>query len=202
MTHGAAPFVAALFLALFGGTVVATAVADRRGLIPGEAVYLSAWAPVLTAGLSLGAAAVHFAVIGEHFAEYPPYGLVFALLAWFQSGWAVAYVARPHPRLAVTAMAVNLAAVIVWLTSRTVGLPFGPERWVPEAVGAADTLASGLESLLTLGLVVALVPGLGVRGRLPAPAAVAYVGAALLGIGILTTLVIASMGPEAHVTAR
>jgi hypothetical protein len=31
---------------------------------------------------------------------------------------------------------------------------------------------------------------------------VAYVGAALLGIGILTTLVIASMGPEAHVTAR
>lgn len=51
--------------------------------------------------------------------------------------------------------------VLLWVASRTVGLPIGPSTWTPEPVGAIDTIASGDE------LALALLVGF----RLRAPAA-------------------------------
>src|SRR5215469_4359432 len=39
--------------------------------------------------LSVGAAAIHFAVVFEHFAEYILYGVFFLVIAWAQLIWPV-----------------------------------------------------------------------------------------------------------------
>src|SRR5215467_11387989 len=41
------------------------------------------------AALSAGAAAIHFAVVFEHFAEYAPYGVFFLVISWAQVIWPV-----------------------------------------------------------------------------------------------------------------
>jgi hypothetical protein len=108
--------------------------------------------PSTLAILAFGAAAIHFAVSPDHFGEWAPYGVAFACLAWFQLLWAATYlVGRARPST-IAAVVVNAGAVIVWVWSRTIGLPIGPDPGSPEPVGFADALSSGLEALLVLGL--------------------------------------------------
>ncbi|HEY3334803.1 MAG TPA: hypothetical protein VGK16_06140 [Candidatus Limnocylindrales bacterium] len=104
------------------------------------------------AALSLGAAAIHFAVIPDHLEEWWAFGLCFAGLGWFQAVWPIIYRDRPTRPLASLAVAVNFATVIVWAWSRTAGLPVGPEPGMPEAVGAADLVSTLLEVALVAGL--------------------------------------------------
>ena len=59
----------------------------------------------------------------------------------------------------------NLAIVALWLTSRLVGLPFGPDRWQPEAIGPKDLLASYDEVAVALLVATLLLAG----GRRMAP---------------------------------
>ena len=68
---------------------------------PVEAIRIDLFA---LSTLSLGAAAIHFAVIGEHIAEYALFGVFFALIGWFEALWAIAYVMRPTRRLAGAAI--------------------------------------------------------------------------------------------------
>ena len=58
-------------------------------------------------------------MIGEHFAEYPPYGIAFTALAWFQVGWAVGWVIERRRPIALAAIAINGGALAVWAISRT-----------------------------------------------------------------------------------
>ena len=111
-----------------GGLVIAALLLGRPGRLPSTAVDFVTWSSVVAAALSFGAAAIHFAVIGEHFAEYPPYGVAFTAFAWFQVGWAVLYLRRRTRGLAVLAIVVNLGALIVWAVSRIAGLPIGAWR--------------------------------------------------------------------------
>ena len=104
------------------------------------------------AALSVGSAAIHFAVIPDHLEEWWAFGLAFALLGWFQAVWPIVYLDRPTRRLAWIAIVVNLATVVVWAWSRTAGLPVGPEPGMPEAVGAADLIATAFELALVVGL--------------------------------------------------
>ena len=68
--------------------------------------------------------------------------------------WAGLVLRRPwDTRLLVVGAAASIGIVLVWATSRTVGLPFGPERLNAEPVGLKDVLASSDE--LLLGAVVA-----------------------------------------------
>lgn len=103
--------------------------------------------------LSFGAAGIHFAVSPDHFAEYAPYGVFFAFLAWFQVLWAAGYLARPDAGWARVAVVVNACVVVLWVYSRAIGLPFGPDPGGIEPVGVADTISSGFEALLVVGLV-------------------------------------------------
>ena len=50
------------------------------------------------AALSVGSAAIHFAVIPDHLEEWWAFGLAFALLGWFQAVWPSSYLdGRPPP---------------------------------------------------------------------------------------------------------
>ena len=117
-----------------------------------RALPMSWWA-----ALSLGAAAIHFAVIPAHFEEWWAFGVFFAVLGWFQAVWPFAYLDRPTRSLAWIAIVANLATVILWAWSRTAGLPVGPEPGMPEAIGAPDVVATALELALVVGLLVTQV---------------------------------------------
>lgn len=102
--------------------------------------------PLVT--LSLAAAGIHFAVLPEHLTEYPVFGYLFLALAWFQVLWPACYMLRPVRLAGLAAILVNLGAVLVWVLSRTTGLPFGPEPGHPEALGPLDLVASAFEIVL------------------------------------------------------
>lgn len=154
--------------------------------------------PAMLGALSFGAAAVHFAVSPDHFAEWLPFGVAFACLAWFQVLWAAAYLVRPSSRLARTAIVVNAAVVVVWAWSRTIGLPIGPEPGSTEAVGFADVLSSGLETLVVLGLLAAGTPLAARLARRPAGRDAAVV--VVVGLVIVATVAaMATLAPQAMV---
>ena len=58
--------------------------------------------------LSLGAAAIHFAVTSAHFQEWWAFGLFLAAIGWFQALWPIAYLLMPGARTAGLAVLVNL----------------------------------------------------------------------------------------------
>jgi len=103
--------------------------------------------------LSLGAAAIHFAVISEHFEEFWAFGLFFAATGWFQAWWAVEYSLRSRTRLLwALGVVINAGIVATWLASRLVGLPFGPQPGEPEPIGLPDVAATALEAILVIVL--------------------------------------------------
>ncbi len=128
------------------------------------------------AAFSAGAAAIHFAVISEHFEEYWVFGVFFFLVAWFQAASAVVIVARPDSRLFLAIAVVNALVTVIWIWSRTEGLPIGPEAGVPEVVGAPDVLSTVLEAL-SVAWAIAMLSRIASK-------------AASRGVGILTTAIV------------
>jgi hypothetical protein len=126
---------------------------DRSGML---------WA---TASASAGAGAVHLAVTREHFAESALYGWFFLALAAVQLGWAAWVLCRPSRQLLLAGASASAAVVLLWLATRTVGIPIGPAAGGVESVGVLDVLASLAEVLTVLGagasLRVATPPWLG-----------------------------------------
>jgi FtsP/CotA-like multicopper oxidase with cupredoxin domain len=142
------------------------------------------------AALTMGAAAIHFAVAPDHLAEYPLYGIFFILLAVAQVGLVVAVLAVPSRRLFAGAAAGTLAIVGLWLVSRTVGLPLAPVPWHPEAIGVPDvatTLMEGVSAVLFLLLLWrprrARRRGRIRMGLMTAPALLIAIPATVLGVG-------------------
>jgi hypothetical protein len=109
------------------------------------------------AAASLGAAAIHFAVIVPHFDEYAPFGIFFLVVGWFQAIWAILIVASDDRRLLTVGAVANVLVIVVWIASRTVGLPLGPTPWVAEDVGLADVISTTLEAILVGGASLLLV---------------------------------------------
>lgn len=155
---------------------------------------------VLAGALSLGAAAVHAAVVGVHAAVDPLEGLLFALAAALQAAFGVAVVLSRRPVAALGLGAVNCAAVLAWLWSRTLGLPFGSHAWLPEAIGPLDALATLFELLAVaaaIGVLVAL--RLSHRGAARLSSALTYLGSAVLVIAAATAVVLTTAyPPEPH----
>ncbi len=108
---------------------------------------------LLIAGL-VGSAVIHAAVVPEHLDEWSAAGSFFMLLTAAElavAGWLC--LGAKVPAL-LAAAALSAGPLLVWLWSRTSGLPFGPEPGEPEAIGMADVAACVLE---VLTLVLALV---------------------------------------------
>lgn len=109
----------------------------------------------VTAAGIVGAAGVHLAVTPEHFGEAFVYGLFFAVTAALQLALAAALVARPGRGLLRVAVAANLAVVLLWLMTRTIAIPLGPDAGSTEEIGVLDLLATGFELVsLTAGAVL------------------------------------------------
>src|SRR5215469_9253234 len=103
------------------------------------------------AALSAGAAAIHFAVVFEHFAEYTLYGVFFLVISWAQAIWPAVLLWRPSRPWLWLGIAGNAIVIAVYVASRTVGLPFGPDLHNAESVGALDVVSCVLEFGLIAG---------------------------------------------------
>jgi len=109
---------------------------------------------------SLFAGTVHAGLCPSHFREATLFGLFFALAATLQLAWAATVLVRPSRALLMAGAIGNLLTIGVWLISRTVGIPFGPEPWRPEAVGLGDVFTSAVELAVAIGVVRLLARGL------------------------------------------
>jgi hypothetical protein len=103
------------------------------------------------AALSVGAAAIHFAAIFEHFSEYLLYGVFFLIIAWAQAIWAAVVLWRPSRLWLWLGIAGNAIIVVVYFASRLTGLPFGPDKRHTEAFGALDLVSVVFEVALVAG---------------------------------------------------
>jgi len=150
--------------------------------------------PVAMAVMSVGAAAIHFAVMGSHLDEYVWFGVFFAVAAWYQALWAIAVVASPSRRRLIRGLTANAVIIGVWVASRTIGLPFGPEPGEVEPVGTADLVATALEVLIIAGCGVGLASEAGrARWTQRRPFEVVCVVLGLCSI-LVATIALASVG--------
>jgi len=124
----------------FGGNEVETRPATVRPFLLGG-----------LAAFSVGAAAIHFAVVFEHFAEYTLYGVFFLVISWAQLIWPVVLLWWPSRLWLWLGSAGNAIVMAVYVASRTVGLPIGPDLHHAESVGALDVVSCVLEFGLIVG---------------------------------------------------
>src|SRR5215510_4466730 len=153
------------------------------------------------AALSVGAAAIHFAVTFAHFNEYLFYGVFFLIIAWAQMIWAAVAVWRLPRWWLWLGIAGNAIILAVYLASRTTGLPFGPDKGHPEPFGALDVVSAVLEFALIAGCAALLWrPSLTERPvrRRTGLAAIASMAAIPAGVIAATTAVMTPgwAGPE------
>jgi hypothetical protein len=110
---------------------------------------------IFPAVLSIVAGMIHAAVVPEHLAEKWVFGAFFILAAVFQIAWAIVVVFRPSAIVYTTGALANGAIIAVWALSRTIGLPIGPEAWVPEPLSTVDLTTTLMELLLVVSVVLA-----------------------------------------------
>jgi len=103
-----------------------------------------------------GAALVHVAVMPEHFHEYWLFGAFFAGAAAAQlaGAWLLAF--RPSRQLVAAIALGNAAVICLWLVTRVVGLPVGPEAGSTEGFGVLDVFASACELAVVIGCIAGL----------------------------------------------
>jgi hypothetical protein len=116
-----------------------------------------------------------------------------------QLGWGVLVLMRPsRPLLALGAM-VQLDVIALWAVTRTVGLPFGPDKGQPEAVAFVDVFCSVLELITVLAAVVVLAPKLAnATWRRPFHIGTTAAAVALVVVGTTAALTPGLEGAHAH----
>ena len=105
--------------------------------------------PLFVAGaLAWGSALVHVVAAIDHYGESRLFAALFVVSAALQfvTGWAMCR--RPSRGALVSAVVLSLGIAAVWVMSRTVGLPIGPEHWAPEEIGSLDVISTADELVL------------------------------------------------------
>ena len=116
-------------------------------------------AVVLLGGCSAAASAIHASVCADHFREAVAFGMFFVVASVLQAAWALLAIQRPTRRLLIAGAVGNTGVILLWIVTRTAGLPFGPETWRPEAITTADAVATVAELVVVAGaLLLALHP--------------------------------------------
>ncbi len=103
-----------------------------------------------TAAFSAVAAAIHLSVINEHFQESTLYGAFFLALTAAQFGYAGWLLLHPSTAVLRAGAAASAGVVLLWLATRTIGIPIGPAAGEVERFGLADITATASEALLVL----------------------------------------------------
>lgn len=122
-----------------------------------EAQALNLTGTVLAlSGLMLSAGTIHLVAIVQHLDATWSLPFFFGLVGVGQLyvAWA-AYSRRDDHETLVVAAAANLVVALLWLGSRTVGVPFGPEQGT-SAIGVSDTIAS-LEEFAFAAIAVGII---------------------------------------------
>jgi hypothetical protein len=149
---------------------------------------------VLLVGALLGSAAIHAAVVPAHLGEWPAAGMFFVLLTIWELAVAGLLLWRLDDRpMLLGAAAISIGPLLLWLYSRTAGLPFGPEAGEPEAVGLPDSLACALE-IVSLVSAVVLLRATGRLHRRP-PASAHVKGLVLVSVVAAVAIGVAATGP-------
>lgn len=165
--HGGAGVVYLLTacLAAAAGALVVPAYVTARRLRPEAARAAAALA-------SAAAATIHFSVIAEHVEEWWLFGLFFAVAGLAQLAWALLVLSRPSRQLLLAGIAGNAAIALMWLVSRTAGLPLGPDAGQAEPFGRLDGLAAGFELVAVVAGALLLRSGTIRAGTVRIPRAV------------------------------
>jgi hypothetical protein len=106
----------------------------------------SADARILAGSLLAVAGLIHVKATVDHAGQYWLFGVLFGLVAGAQIALAVA-LWRTHVAddVLVAGVVVTVALVVVWLVSRTIGLPIGPRAGAAEQIGVSDVFATMIE---------------------------------------------------------
>jgi len=122
----------------------------RRGGLVAGAMPLVAWAEWLSAVPAI----VHLWAAGGHLEQWWGYATFYVAAAALQGSYALGLERwHRHDGFLVAGIAANLSIVVLWLVSRTAGMPRpGPEAGHIHTVGWMDSAAT----LAELALVVAL----------------------------------------------
>lgn len=115
------------------------------------------------------AAAIHGGLAPDHFAEWWGYGLFFLLAGILQAVWGLAFLTDAvNPRdagahwhgmrtgLLVLGVAGTVLTWALYVASRTVGVPWGPEAGAVEEVAPIDLVSKLVEAILLAVLLVLL----------------------------------------------
>lgn len=128
------------------------------------------------AALPLAGAAIHLWVLPAHAQAWWVFGTFFALAALAQLLTVVIVLRWPEPPLILAALATQVGIILVWMISRTSGLPIGPPvvdmtagladpnrggygphtPGYPEPVGLLDTASTVIELLTVCALLAML----------------------------------------------
>ena len=146
------------------------------------------------AGL-VAAGALHGLVVESHLQEWAASGYFFLALSLLQIGAAMAIVAKPHRLVGLAAIGVNATALVVYVVSRTSGMPFGPDAGIAGPVGPADLISAIAE----LVAVAALVPLLNAPVRPVAPRSAGMrAQLAVVGFGMLALTAVGAPDAVGH----
>ena len=107
---------------------------------------------LMLAGLSGGAAVIHLIAAPAHYVELGEIASGFVAAAMFQAAWIRWCLAGPSRRTIVVGIVGNVAIVLAWLYTRTIGLPIGPFAGSPEPIGYPDGASVAFELILVAGL--------------------------------------------------
>lgn len=147
---------------------------------PGEGGAVASYATAslavyAAAALSLGAAVIHLWALPEHLLLWWGYGAFFLAAALAQGVCAVLLLRWPAAPVFFAGIWGNLTIVLLYIVTRTSGVPFGPHAGKMESAGFLDMLATAAE----LGIVLALVTLLGGVARRRTINALLLLGAAI-----------------------
>lgn len=108
--------------------------------------------------LSLFAGLIHLWAGPEHVKEWWVYGLFFYGAAAAQAGFGLMLLTQGvegwggwtavRGKVYLLGVWGNLAIIALWVVSRTVGVPVGPEAFDPEGIGAEDLASKVVEVAL------------------------------------------------------
>jgi hypothetical protein len=152
----------------------------------------------LLVALSLAAGAIHFAESGSHFDVSWMHGTFFAVVAWLQISWGLAFLVAPTRKLLAAAAIGNTVVIGTWLMSRLWGVPVGPDPWTTEPVDLVDALATGFEAAIVLvSLAVLFRPAVAQRSVRPA-VGLTGIGVTGVAIAVVSTMALSPAFASEH----
>jgi hypothetical protein len=131
-------------VAVIGALAIIDNIRDGVWAMPPPAVQATAYGSA-TAGW------VHLVMSPAHFDEALAFGTFFVLVGGLQGAIAVQLLRRHSRNLLAGTIVLNATVIGVWLVSRTVGLPVGPQAGTRETVGILDPATTALELVVVLG---------------------------------------------------